>query len=191
MDPATIAGLSQAAISLIGLFKGNQGDDPFQSPELQRLLRLQMGRMQGQNPLFESVAKMAHRRLPMSARQGIPEPSLQWAESQMGPRDGDSNLPPELREILRNTELRYHLTDPLYRSVSQLVGSRMPMGLQPPPGQQQQWDYNGAPLPPVPEGPPPPVPTEPEYPDWPGDDRQVTFSNTPANNPWAVDYGRY
>ena len=70
MDPATIFGIGQGLAGLLSLFKGKK-DEQLNSPELLRLLRLQSGRMYAQNPLAESVAKMAFSRMPTGSRAGL------------------------------------------------------------------------------------------------------------------------
>ena len=195
MDPATIFGIGQGLAGLLSLFKGKK-DEQLNSPELLRLLRLQSGRMYAQNPLAESVAKMAFSRMPTGSRAGLEAPSLGAATAATS-KDWlteESDLPDELRGIMMNQETRFHLTDPLFQAIQNLVGSRMPMGAKP--GFKQPWQDAGL------EGPwtPPERPDEDSPgPDGPPTDPRVprtplpptSFSNTPATNPWAVNYGRY
>ena len=192
MDPFSIAG---GLAGLLSLFKKGKDEDPFKSPELQRLLKLQMDRMYGQNPMFESVAKLAFSRMPTATREGLAAPSLsEGLANTPGGYDEESSLPPELRAILRNQEVRFRMTDPLYQAIQRLVGGRMPMGMKP---VSNQWGYD-------PYGTPNPKPPG----DWntdggggggggdnapPGDDvpEWPSFSNAPAKDPWMPNYKKY
>ena len=197
MNPMAMYGIGQGLMGLLGLFKG-KGDDPLNSPELLRLLKLQSGRMFAQNPLAESVAKMAFSRMPTGSRAGLEAPSLGAANAATSANwlTDESDLPDELRGIMRNQEMRFHLTDPLFQATQNLVGSRMPTSMQPgaTPRPWEDLGFDRIPLPPSPDtdgngdpdgdpsGGPSIPPKRPDY---------LTFSNAPANNPWAVDYGRY
>ena len=193
MDPMTMIGIGQGVLGLLNLFKGKK-DEQLNSPELNRLLGRQLTRMQSQNPMFESVAKMAFSRMPVGSRAGIAPPS--WAAAQTAAdnaraADGESDLPEVLQRILQTMDTRMGVTDPLFQAVSQLVGQRMPRAFQPSAPRDQ---FDRGPIAPGPDGNPlPPPPPGPEFPLPPGDDSQsfTTFSNAPAKNPWAVNYGRY
>ena len=193
MDPFSIGmTIASSLPALLDLFRG---DDAINSPELNRLLQMQLQRMRGQNPMYESIAKLAFSRMPTGSRQGLAAPSWADAQSQVPPThmDGESDLPPELREILRTQETRMHLTNPLYQAIQSLVGSRMPMGLQPPPGTWQGSGSGSGNTGGGPGGggsgdgtPPPPPPTDPDIPNW-----LARFSNAPASDPWNPDYRPY
>lgn len=194
MEPMTMMGIGQGILGLLNLFKGKK-DEQINSPELNRLLGRQLTRMQSQNPMFESVAKMAFSRMPTGSRAGIAPPS--WANAQAGSANaraagGQSDLPDVLQRIMAMMDTRMGVTDPLFQAVSQLVGQRMPRTYQP---RDPRDQYDQGPIGPGPDGTPlPPLPPPSDDVDRPaGDDSQqfATFSNAPTANPWAVDYGRY
>lgn len=65
---APLLGLGVSGLGMLG-GRGEQ-DVPFQD-ELSGLLRLQRGRMEQANPLYDAILKMAMGLLPMSARSGL------------------------------------------------------------------------------------------------------------------------
>lgn len=115
-------------LSAVG--KARQGrSDRNTSPELQRLWQQQHQRQQAQNPLYESILRMAFNRLPTASRTGLTGPSLQQAMAQVPPvAGGDYNEPPQLRELFRDTEVRQQMADPLFQAIQALASSRVPGG---------------------------------------------------------------
>jgi hypothetical protein len=115
-----------AGASLIGGALTDR-DEPDLSPELRRLYQLQADRLASQNPLYESVTQLAFNRLPGSATQGMQAPSLASAES-MVPQvsGGNYSEADELRNMLRQQEVRQQVQTPLYQAITRLAGNRLP-----------------------------------------------------------------
>ena len=184
------AGIGALLGGLLGLFK--RGDKPIDSPELRRLLERQRAQYMAQGPLAESVARSGFQRLPQDARANLPEPSLQWANSQVPAiSGGDGDIPPEIRAILREMEVRDMMMTPLSDAVRRMAGARMTIGTQPRgftfltpgvgngpygapggPGWPPGYDPSAPPTPPPPD-------QGPEFPRW------------DPNNPWMPNYSFY
>ena len=137
-------GIGAGIGGLLGLFGGNSSWEDM-PPEAERYLKLHQQRFEGQTPLYESVARLAFDRLPTNARSGIDAPSLATAEGQTSPlSEYSGDMPDALRNLFRQGEVRYHLSDPLMRAIQQLVGLRLPMGFQvpytPPTGSNEEYE---------------------------------------------------
>lgn len=116
-----------AMAGLSGIGQARQGGGGDASPELSRLLQQQQERQQAMNPLYESILQLAFNRLPTSATAGLEAPSFASAESATPPlQAGERDEPLELRQLLRNTEVRQRMSDPLVQAISALAGSRLP-----------------------------------------------------------------
>ena len=76
------------AAGLVGLtqFTGRGGGNDI-PPELREILNLQKNRMEMQNPLYESILRLAQSRLPTSAQGGVSDP-VQEAMQRLAQRNG-------------------------------------------------------------------------------------------------------
>ena len=155
MPAAAIIPAIGLGLQALGLFRKDKQSLPM-SPELQDLLRLQAQRYSQHQPLYESIARLAYRRLPPGARAGLYEPSLAQSTSEVptvGSYGGQYAEPPIIRELLRMQQIRSRLTDPIRQAVRVMASRRMPRGFTataspgPPPGFAVPREVPDKPLP--------------------------------------------
>ena len=133
MAIAAIAPAVALGLQALGLFRKTKDSLPM-SPEIQDLLRLQAQRYSQQQPLYESIARLAYARLPPAARAGLSTPSLDQAEQEVpavGSYAGQYAEPPIIRELLRMQQVRSRLTDPIRAAIRLMAGRRLPRGFTP------------------------------------------------------------
>ena len=97
---------------------------------MQRLLNLQRSRMEQQNPLYESVLQSTFNRLPTTATAGLSLPSLASAQAAVPPVEtaGNYSESQQLRDLLRQGEIRQRMGEPLWQAINALAQSRLSRG---------------------------------------------------------------
>ena len=115
-----------AVAGAIGASMADRG--PTSSPEIQAGMDQQRQRLEMSNPLYQSVLRLAHGRLPMSAQAGGGIPS--YADVDAGipqvEEGGDYTEDAATRRLLRAQQVRSKMSDPLYAAILRLAQGRMP-----------------------------------------------------------------
>ena len=128
MDPLDWLRLALGGASMLGGAFGGQQEEPDMSPELRGMFEQNRARMESQNPLYESVTQLAFNRLPTSATAGLPMPSYADASAQVpaGEPGGNYQETDEMRNLLRQQQIRQRMSNPLFDAITRLAGQRMP-----------------------------------------------------------------
>ena len=127
-------GIGAGLGGLLGMF-GTGGDKPM-SPELEALFDQQLKQQTDLNPMYEAVMRLAYSRLPTADRQGLNDPSMAQAMSELGPDltqspNGDYNESNRVRKVVQLMRMRQQMANPLYEAIQRMAARRMPRGFGP------------------------------------------------------------